>query len=170
MTVFIKTTYHLYIGKLLHKILNSFNILIPEITEKEKQGEYDSIFAKAYPNALAILLLHQLKKYPETMKRRNDIMKQYADHFKTNAMTTEVSQTRFPLLVEDRDTLIKQAADKDIFLGVWYDQVVAPYGLDLTKVQYEGQCPTAESISKRIINLPLLIDSSKLQTLYNLWK
>ncbi len=156
LSVFIKSTYDIYLGKILHKILHMLHLLIPEITTKEKRGEYDSVFAKAYPNALALLLLHQLKKYPEMMKQRKEIVKLYDEHIHHEKSPKDAVLSRYPLIVENRDAVLKKAAQKNIFLGKWYNQVVAPKQLDLENVQYsKGSCPIAEEVSKKIVNLHL---------------
>ena len=59
VSMIIKSTYDLIIGKIIHKIINIFHLIVPEITGNEKRGEFDQILNKAYPNVLAVLLLHQ---------------------------------------------------------------------------------------------------------------
>ena len=165
LTMLIKSTYDLYIGKILHRLLNSFNLLIPEITPSEKAGEYDELFNKAYPNALAILLLHQLKKFEQIQKNRAKICRFYEHSIaKSNQQLTinNSSMVRFPLLVNNQDEIIKKARDRKFFLGTWYDQVVAPKGLNLDRVEYkQGSCPQAEVICKKILNLPTNISENE---------
>jgi len=158
-SVFIKSTYDIYIGRMLHKLVNWFHLLIPEITSKEKGGEYDQILNKAYPNALAILLLHQLNKFDQVQQNRARISAFYSKNLKQTTSyelrTMNLSLLRYPVLVENRDFVLKKVAEKNIFLGKWYDQVVAPKSLDLKKVYYrQGSCPVAETTCQKIINLP----------------
>ena len=182
----VKSTYDIYFGKLIHRLVNRLKILIPEITQKEKDGIFDSTFNKSYPNALSILLLHQLKKLDRIQKNRADICKIYSrvilseakDLTKgrltspkrnysrrnvgidsslrfTSFRMTKTGLIRFPLLVKNRDKIISSAKNKNIFLGKWYDQVVAPKDIDLDRVKYKQEsCPVAEEICKKIINLP----------------
>lgn len=159
LSVFIKSTYDIYIGRILHKLINWFHLLIPEITSKEKVGEYDQILNKAYPNALAILLLHQLNKFDQVQQNRARISSFYSKNLKK---IFDSSLLRYPVLVKNRDLVLKKAAEKNIFLGKWYDQVVAPKSLDLKKVYYQpGSCPVAEAICQKIINLPTNINQSQ---------
>ncbi|TAL77019.1 MAG: DegT/DnrJ/EryC1/StrS aminotransferase family protein, partial [Bacteroidetes bacterium] len=159
LAMIIKSTYEFYLGKILHRICNSFGLLIPEITEKEKAGNYDSSFNYAYPNALAILLYHQLKKFEQIQKNRTKIVNFYNQQLKnvTSYMlhVTDQPLLRYPLLVKNRNlTLIKTRAE-NIFLGTWYDNPVAPKGINLERVGYKlGSCPAAEEICNKIINLP----------------
>jgi len=162
LSVLIKSTYDFYIGRLLHKLVNWFHLLIPEITLKEKAGEYDQILNKAYPNALAILLHHQLNKFEQIQENRAKITAFYTKNLKKKFNS---SLLRYPILSNNRDFILKKAANKNIFLGKWYDQVVAPKSLDLKKVGYElGSCPVAETVCQKIINLPTNISQTEAET------
>ena len=72
-----KLTYNIYLGKIIHFFSQKLNLLIPEITKKEKAGEYDHFFDKKYPNALAILLLNQLKRFKKIQNERKKIVNFY---------------------------------------------------------------------------------------------
>jgi len=160
-----KLTYNIYLGKIIHFFSQKFNLLIPEITKKEKAGEYDHFFDKKYPNALAILLLNQLNRFTKTQNQRKKIVNFYLKNLNkvTSSTTSDVviklqvtqSIIRFPLLIENRDKILKNLAKKGIFLGRWYDSPVAPKGFPLDKVGYRwGSCPVAEEVCQKIINLP----------------
>jgi hypothetical protein len=57
--------------------------------------------------------------------------------------------------VNNPESLRKKAARHNIYLGSWYNQVVAPKSIDLSKMQYhKGSCPQAEKVCKKILNLP----------------
>lgn len=159
LTVFIRSTYDFGLGKIIHKLVNLLGFLVPEISKKEKKGAFDNLFDRAYPNALAILLLNQLKKFEQTGQRRREISQLYFNSLRDvkdfTTFNTQGSMIRFPLLVNKKDEIIEKARRKNIFLGRWYDQVVAPKELDLEKVGYiKGGCPVAEKICSKIINLP----------------
>jgi len=176
LTMLIKTTYEFfYLGKIFHKILNKVGLLIPEITSKEKRGEYDELLNKAYPNALVALLLHQLNKFEQIQKQRARICKIYKETISKQVsnyqllITNYTSLIRFPLLVNNRDEIIKKARDRSIFHGTWYDQVVAPKDLDLGRVEYKlGSCPKAEEICEKIINLPTNIKEEEAKRIVNI--
>jgi perosamine synthetase len=153
-----RLTYKIYLGRIIHFFSQKFNLLIPEITKKEKAGKYDHFFDKKYPNALAILLLNQLKRFTKTQNERKKTVNFYLKNLNyVSPSTLYVSQSliRFPLLIEDRDKILQNLAKKGIFLGRWYDSPVAPKGFPLEKVGYRwGSCPKAEEVCQKIINLP----------------
>lgn len=159
LIMLIGSSYDFGLGKIIHKLVNILGLLAPEISQKEKRGEFDHLLDKAYPNALSILLLNQLKKFEQTTQRRRKISQLYHNSLRNVKDFTTLdklgSMIRFPLLTSHRDNLVEKARGQNIFLGKWYDQVVAPRVLDLNKVGYiTGSCPTAEEICNKIINLP----------------
>ena len=167
----IKSSYDFYLGKILHKILIKFKLIIPEITKREKNGSYDQLFNKAYPNALAILLLHQLNKFEQVKEQRAKVCSFYLRSFKQNAQRLTLnnpSLIRYPLLVNNRHELINKLKKQDVFLGKWYAQVVGPNDLDLSRIEYRsGSCPNAEMICKKIINLPTCISLNEAERVVN---
>ncbi len=164
LSVLIKSTYDICLGKILHRVANFLRLLIPEITAKEKQGTYDALFDKAYPNALAELLLVQLNKHEHILRSKAQICAIYRKNIKYQILTIKKSESllRYPLLADNRDFVLNKAARQNIFLGSWYNQVIAPKTLDLHKMGYQnGSCPVAEKTSKQIINLPLNISQQE---------
>lgn len=171
----IKLTYNIYLGRLVHFFAQKFNLLIPEITKKERAGEYDTLFDKKYPNALAILLLNQLKRLEKIQDQRKRIVNFYLKNLNyVSRSTLYVSQPliRFPLLIKNRQKILQNLAKKGIFLGRWYDNPVAPKGFPLEKVGYRwGSYPVAEEVCQKIINLPTtnikLIEAENLTKILN---
>jgi len=156
LSMVIRLTYDFLLGKIIHKLINLFAIFPPEITKKEKRGEYSSFFDKAYPNALAILLLHQLNKVDQVNKQRAKICQVYQRKISNlKSKISNLALSRYPLLVKNRSPIITKAQKQNIFLGNWYNQPVGPASLNLAKVQYQlGSCPVAEEVCQHIINLP----------------
>lgn len=167
LSLLIKSTYDFYLGKILHQLIKKLNLLPPEITQKEKKGEYDQLLNKAYPNALASLLLNQLNKFDDMQKQRERIAKYYHNQVKLKNVTCYMlrvtcSLLRYPVLINNREELITKVRKQNIFLGLWYDQAVAPKSLDLNRVGYRsGSCPQAEKICQKIINLPTNINEKE---------
>lgn len=152
-------------GKMVHKLCNSLGLMIAEISKKEKMGFYDSYLEKKYPNALAILLLLQMKKMGDTSKQRESISKTYAKEF-TNYNLEHGIPSRYPLLIERKELMLKELAKKQIYLGNWYSQPIAPVQLQLEKAGYTiGSCPKAEQVCDRIVNLPLLVTKKEAENI-----
>ena len=116
--------------------------LIHETYYAERE-RFDDIFEK-YPNALAELLLLQLKKLERYTKQRREISKLYGKDF---------AYLRYPVLVEDPQAVRAKAKKQGIFLGNWYHNVVDPADAGYRK----GSCPKAEEAARHIINLPTRI-------------
>lgn len=134
LAVFIQSTYGVYIGKIKLWFCKKINLIIPELSNREKSGKWSDEYDFDFPNALALLLIHQLNKRIKEHQFRN----------------------RAPQLVNNRDVILKRLKEKGLFLGSWYTQPVAPKGLPLSTVRYKmGSCPIAEDVCAHIINLPL---------------
>ncbi len=179
MSVIIKATYNwLYLGKMLHMMLKLFSPAAVEITSVERGGTFDNSLNKAYPNALAILLLHQIKKLDQISEVRAQNTKMYnstlGQKYPQQVATlagSNFSLLRYPFLVDNRAEVLKKARKKKIYLGVWYDQPVAPRGINMGQMQYVmGSCPRAESLCARIINLPTYIGDKQASRVINLLK
>jgi len=159
LSVFIKKTYPFLLGKIIHKISVSIGLITPEISIREKRGEFDPLLNRGLPNACAILLLNQLGKFQKISTKRRESVKEYEEKlgviFKNLFHTQSAPLLRFPVAVENRDEMVKKVAKKQIFLGVWYNQVIAPKGFNLNKAGYiPGSCKKAEEVCNQILNLP----------------
>jgi len=104
----------------------------------------------------AKLALKQLRKLDQTAKTRAKFAAKYG-HPKTSSIL------RIPLLVNNRDALLKKLRAKNIFLDdSWYDIPVSPKRYYHKADFPEESCPTATMAASQILNLPLLPES-KLQ-------
>lgn len=167
LSVLIRATYGIFLGRILHRIINTLRLLPKEISRREKEGKFDHMYARAYPNALAILLVHQLEKFNKTAKIRSQRCKEYSEYFKKSEQfgkqwDTQQSLIRFPLFIPNKQLVVNQARKSSLFLGTWYNQAVDPKPLNLHKVMYEkGMCPIAEKVCEHIINLPTNITENE---------
>ncbi len=159
LAMIIKSTYDSGLGKLLHKIINSTRIFVPEISAIEKGGTFDVVLDKAYPNALSMLLHYQLKKFEQIRKLRALICEIYNKNLKNQSLKIKgFSLIRYPIIVGTPQKILDKASKHNIFLGKWYDQVVAPKSVSLKSMKYEsGSCKVAENLCQHIVNLPTTI-------------
>jgi len=161
-TVLVKSTYDFYFGKILHFLLKNFNLIVPEITKKEKNGVFDNKMLKVFPNLSAILMLKQLDTFNDVYQRRINNVKKYNNAFRHLSYSFTAGLIRYPFFVENRQKTISNAKKHNINLGTWYSQPVAPLGLDLIKLGYKtGSCPVAEEVCGHIINLPTDINPNE---------
>jgi dTDP-4-amino-4,6-dideoxygalactose transaminase len=167
----VKSTYSfLNSGKILHRLFLWLDLLIPEISNKEKRGRYDDYLDLELPNALTILLSNQLSKYDMKYRKRQQVVKKYRQALKSK-LKDDYSLTRFPVLVKDRNACLQECRKYGLYLGTWYTQPVAPAALDLKKVMYErGDCPVAEKVCKHIINLPTFVSEEQAEDIAEIIK
>lgn len=150
VSVVIRATYDLaHLGRGIHWLLNSVRFFPRELTEREKRGVFDERMAGMYPNAFAILLNEQLKRFEVVTAQRTQVVEQYNDVF--HSVERIQPMCRYPVLIEDRDSLMKVMRAKKIYLSRWYHRLQSP----------DGQCPTAERVAAKIVNLPTTNISAK---------
>lgn len=163
LVVLIKKTYDIGLGKLIHYWIKKSGFLIPEVTAQEKRGIYNFDLDKLYPLALGELLIWQLKRRREIERKRRQITDFYNYCFRTHYQAKN-GLLRYPLLVENPERIKRKLAEKGIFLGSWYNQIVGPKGVSLKKMKYlPKSCPQAEKICQKIINLPTNISLKSAQ-------
>jgi dTDP-4-amino-4,6-dideoxygalactose transaminase len=145
--------YNLGVGKLILVILQTLKLLSFPVYAEEKQGKRPADFPAKYPNALASLLVSQLKKLERFTKTRRDIATLYG---------RQGSYVRFPMLVGDPERVRKMAKRRGILLGNWYHNVIDPVGVNWEAVKYEqGSCPKAEEAARHMINLPTRVTEAE---------
>jgi dTDP-4-amino-4,6-dideoxygalactose transaminase len=63
---------------------------------------------------------------------------------------------RYPIMVDDRDRLLEEAADRHIELSDWFNHPLHPAGACLDNLNWDQrECPTAVSVARNVVNLPL---------------
>jgi dTDP-4-amino-4,6-dideoxygalactose transaminase len=153
-TFLIRKLYAVGLGKLLHQILKSFRLLSMPMQE-EGVGLYG--LAPWY----AGLAGKELEDLEENIKHRRKIARVYASSLDSKILvpkTIEVLENstnlRFPILISDRSGLIAHLKQYGVYVSdIWYDAVVAPKKY-MTKLDYKGDCPNAERVAEKMLNLP----------------
>ena len=162
LTYKIRFLYHLGLGKLLHFLIKKLNFL----SKPMQEGLYDFY---SLPNWYCNLALYEFKKLSQQLNHRRKIAKIYSDNLDKKILQSRItnqitlsSNLRFPIFVENRNSLIKFLKKSEIFISdIWYDDV-AP------------ECPNAVEISKTILNLPTHInvtekDALRITERINVW-
>ncbi len=185
----VKKNYN-FLTKIYLKFLRKSGKTVEMISLIEKQGKKPENYLFKFPEVLFPLLLNQLKKIERFNEKRKEVAKiymtrTYADFTRlpagkagTNAdsgidgtgadsnlslreSASEPIFLRFPILIENRDFVLEKFKKENIYLGDWYRCVLDPC-FDLKIFDYEiGSCPKAEEITKKIINLPTLIEKKE---------
>ncbi len=161
---FIKPFYNLLLGKVIAKVFLSLNLISRSVYREENQGIFlDKYFPRKLPNALISLLNNQFKKLSVFSEHRIKIQEYYINNLKKEMVFTDNKHAlmRFPILVDNPEPLLKHLKEKGIHLeDGWQKSVIVPPKTNLEKFYYRYDCKNAESISKRIINLPTHINTS----------
>jgi perosamine synthetase len=146
-----------FLTKIYLKFLRKSGKILEMISSIEKQGKKPENYLFKFPEILFPLLLNQLKKLEKFNEKRKEIANIYLEKFPLNFGGGPIF-LRFPVLIENRDFVLEKFKKENIYLGDWYRCVLDPCS-DLKIFDYEiGSCPKAEEITKKIINLPTLID------------
>lgn len=148
--------YGLGVGKAILVMLQRLRLLGFPVYREEKLGRQPNDFPAKYPNALAILLLKQLKKLERFNRQRQEAARVYG--------SGDFSYVRFPMQVNNPQEVIQKAKKQGILLGNWYHNVIDPTGVELVNIGYKkGSCPRAEDAAKHIINLPTRVSLREAQ-------
>lgn len=162
LTYKIRFLYDLGIGKLFHFILKGLNFL----SKPMQEGLYNFY---SLPNWYCNLALREFKNLSVQLNHRKEIAKIYAENLDKKLLSKNIiekiflsSNLRFPIFVENRNSLIEFLKRSKIFVSdIWYDDVAR-------------DCLNAVEISKTIINLPTHInvtekDALKISERVNEW-
>lgn len=142
--------------------------LIPVVlTAEEKKGRAPAL--SILPEQLARRALHQLSSIERMTMHRKEIVAIYTaalSAYETQFVPTYSSSSllrytiHHPQMSEIRSRLKKEG----IYLGDWYDTVIAPHDVSVDAAQYTlGSCPQAERCTQNIANLPTHIGISSEQ-------
>lgn len=165
-----KTYTFLALGKIILELAKKLKLISLAVEAREKRGEAPAFAFNQMPNALAILALNQFKKLELFNQHRKKIAGFYAQALKNNSRlilpkTREDSESiylRYTILSPQAPEIIREALQKRIELGNWYNAPIAPEGVDYVKVYYTpGSCPQAENLAKQSVNLPTHIQITK---------
>lgn len=172
----IRTTYPVGLGKAIHALLVKLHLLSLPMGKLETGKFY------RLPNWNCRLAQLQLNNLPATLTHRRKIAHIYASKidplFLSSRLTAQVDYSnnlRFPIFVEHRDGLISYLREEGVFISdIWYDAPISPRRLLRLTSYASGQCPIAEAIASKILNLPTHINVSlkkaeRIADLINRW-
>ncbi len=147
------------LGKYKLVAFQKLGILSKAVHKMEKKGKMPKYLLKKMPNSLALLGLHQFDKLERFNEHRYEIAKIY------NKEAEKRVYMRYSVFVDNSDKILRKFKQKCIYLNDgWRKSVVVPIGTDLEKMGYKkGNCPIAEEVAEKILNLPTHINISQKQ-------
>lgn len=153
LTFIIRRTYKIGLGKFIHYYLTRLQLISSPVSSPVSK-------ISLMPGSHAFLTLKQLDKLNELARNRKRISKIYCQKLKKIAILEESSikqsvNLRFPIKVNNPDQLIKCLETENIYLADrWYKEPVDCGFLKVSTSYKKGACPNAESLSKKIVNMP----------------
>jgi len=145
--------YRFGLGKLMHWWAKKNKWFDEPLSLQEKKSVPETIVRGLHTN-LSLLVLNQWSKLDKFIEKRRRVANKYAISLGVK-YDSQCSYLRFTIEVDNPDGLRLYAAKKNVFLGDWYDKVVAPKSIELSDFGYmNGSCPRAEQASRRVVNLP----------------
>lgn len=174
-TFLIRITYSFWLGKIFHSLLNKMSLLSKPMTNVSLKN-YHSL-----PSWYCNLIMIQTVSLDKAIEHRRQIAFIYKENLNNKTLKTEIvskislsTNLRFPIFIKNRDKLIDYLRGNNIFVSdIWYDAPIAPKRY-LNFTSYKNQCPRAEVISSKILNLPTHInvteeDAKEICLKINLW-
>ncbi|MBP9781899.1 DegT/DnrJ/EryC1/StrS family aminotransferase [Candidatus Woesebacteria bacterium] len=153
VTIVIRQLYPLYIGKILHLLVNKFGLFYSPI---------EAIYRRTtqMPQSLATFLLHRWPTIESDLLHRKVIAKVYYQLLREHSLIDEKgiedgTNLRFPVYVENPQIIISKLEKYGIFISDrWYRKPVDSGSFPYKSSYDPGSCPNAEIIANHCINLP----------------
>ncbi len=156
LTLSIRATHHIVIGKLLFHVAKAIGLLSSPIDSPTKK-------ITALPAQYAQLVSYHLNVIEEQLNVRRKIGRAYIAAFentpyflpavKDNQLCA--AHLRFPLRVSDPQGLANFLTRQNIHLSDrWYRQAVDCGTLKRVSIYESGSCPIAEQLAAQVFNLP----------------
>jgi len=155
------------LGKLILFIFQKIKLLNKVYSRSEKKYEMPADLVTRLPNSLAEIALNQfnyLQKFNARRRTVAEVYRQSLNNFKAQMINnnSEPVYLRYTLLDKNARNILKEARKNVLILGDWYDHVISPAWVDLTRVDYQkGSCPNAEKFVQESFNLPTYINISQ---------
>jgi dTDP-4-amino-4,6-dideoxygalactose transaminase/lipid II:glycine glycyltransferase (peptidoglycan interpeptide bridge formation enzyme) len=138
-------------------------------------GILSSPFGKAYPSRMlpgwyCVNILRQFRVLEKTATHRKAIADVYVSELSKDIQlqfpTERSSNLRFPILVDNRSALVEHLKKNGVHVSdIWYDAPIAPKKY-MSRAKYADECPQAEKVSERMLNLPTHINVSPEQAMH----
>jgi perosamine synthetase len=158
---------HLFSPKLYWKsmtalrALSSAGLFIGSSSKEEHEGMMPDGYEKTMDEDQAGNGLVSLGSIEKDMAHRRSMAGFYASELagiKNPVRVAEGSEPvflRYPVLVDDKDAVLKEARLRSAEVGSWFETVLHPATKNLEQAGYiKGSCPVGEEVARSIVNLP----------------
>lgn len=150
LTYVIRNTYSFGVGKIIHEILKSLNLLSNPMASQNGVAVWSCKLTK-----------EQFEKLEINLEHRRKIAAIYAKNIAPKILSSKLTRVipdstnlRFPVFVNNRVGLINFLKKQRIYVSdIWYDAPIAPRKY-MPQTNYVNQCPNAEKVADTILNLP----------------
>jgi dTDP-4-amino-4,6-dideoxygalactose transaminase len=158
ITLIIRKTYFLVIGKLVHYLAKITGLFSSPVLSSKNHGPIK-------PRNVSHINL-ALSQQQKSSNHRKKITKIYQSNLSPNLQIKEFYQSsqailRYPILVKNRSRLLEILKQEAFFLSdIWYKKPVATGSLNVSSNYKKGSCPNAQKVARHILNLPTHINLS----------
>ncbi len=151
-----------YIAKPSQKLFESVGLLKTAVSKAEYTAGRPKAILAALPGVHAKIILDALASLDSNLTHRQQISSLYQEwlgkNVKVQTPTANQPLIKFPLIcqsTEVRDAIATALAEKEVYVTDWYRPPIYPAGVNYQAIGYNSHdCPEAESIAERILNLP----------------
>ena len=156
----------LTLGRIFAGVAHMFSLLGNMIEKSEYKAVKPKWFPAQLPGALAVLASHQFDKLAGFNEHRRNIAFIYQRKLDLKFDSHEYKHVylRFPVLVAEREKLMRRAKKMHVVLGDWYKNILYSPPENLHYFGYKkGSCKLAESQAREIVNLPTGVNVTPVQ-------
>lgn len=151
----------LMIGKALLVISRKLGLLVPILTEEEKEGQMPATMHRM-PNALASIVLKQWQKLKAINDHRRIITGIYLEFAQKyhwpiiRSASASFALQKLPMFIYNAKGIREQLKKQSIHLDDgWAGCVICPESVDMKSTDYQwGDDPRAEEVCLQILSLP----------------
>ena len=167
-THLIRSTYDLGVGKILHILLKTFDLLTEPMNRAKPVEGINSNRLHKLPSFYCNLIKSSFDNLETNLSHRRSIARIYSQIINPKIMSKTLNSQiersanlRFPIFVNNRESLISYMRKFGVYISdIWYDAPIAPKKY-LPLTDYKSECPNAELAAKAVVNLPTHINVSK---------
>jgi perosamine synthetase len=145
-----------WIGSYIIRVISKVFNFTPSMSKSERNGIFQPSEQLKLSKFKAAFLVKQLKNIDKNISHRKKLSNIYAKYLHPNFTILENKMIlRYPIIVNNKKEFIKKGKSNNLIIGDWFSTVVHPIDPENSNTKYiAGSCPSGESLSKTMVNLP----------------